>query len=319
MLLLELLEQAGVDFKRSDGDEITLNCPFCVTEDTGYHLGLNVGNGLAHCFRCDYKSGGLMNTARQLSRVYDIPFQIRYMATKEEQEGRPVPALPSPSREYLPKEYERFVSGSTDKVEKRIRGYLKSRGVSQLQIEKHQIGFAVAGKYAWRVLFPVLGEDGKAYGCVARSVDVRQKPKYLNSLGIKLLWNAHRPAKVAVVCEGIIDALKVETALMRRRDWVAVARLGSSLTPQQMRQLRQYERIVILPDRDAAGVKGAIAMAELCAANHIQVEMAVPERMDDRDPGDMIDDEIIDYIDSAQSWSNGAYYRMRASVMKEAI
>jgi DNA primase len=319
MLLQELLEKAGVDFKQGEGDEVTLNCPFCDTEDTGFHLGLNVGNGLAHCFRCDWKSGGLMNTARQLSEVYKVPFHIRYSALKNELKEE----APKPEKHVrsggLPKEYEPFVNDPTDKIELRIRGYLKSRGVSQLQITRHKIGFAAVGPYAWRILFPVWGSDGKAYGCVARSIDVRQKPKYLNTPGIKLMWGAHQTAKTAVIVEGVLDALRVEQALMRRKDWIAIARLGSTLSTSQFRQLRQYDRIIILPDKDVAGVKGAIVTAELCAANHIQTEISIPDVLDGRDPGDMTPDEINEYIDLARSWSKSEWYRMRASVMREAV
>ncbi len=316
MLLQELLERADVDYKQKD-DEISICCPFCPTHDDRMLLGINVENGLAHCFHCGWSSGGVIETAKALAEVYGISFRIHFEAKKDEKEYVPKPVPTEPvviSR--LPVEYERFVGDTSDKVEKRIRGYLKSRGVSHLQIERHQIGFAACGRYAWRAIFPVLGEDGKCYGFVARSIDVRQQPKYLNSPGIKLLWGAHQAAKTAVIVEGVLDALRVEHALMRRRDWIAVARLGSTMTGSQFRQLRKYERLILLPDRDAAGVKGAVAVAELCAANHIQVEMAIPQEMDGRDPGDMTEDEVNDYIDSAQQWTQATYYRMKTAAAK---
>lgn len=314
MLILELLDRANVEYKQKD-DEVNICCPFCPVPDERKLLGINLESGLAHCFHCNWGAGGVIETAKALAEVYGLSFRIHWEARKEEKIEKPVPAIPV-VQQRLPAEFERFTGDATDKVERRIRGYLKSRGVSQMQINRHGIGFAASGRYAWRAIFPVIGEDGGAYGFVARSIDVKQKPKYLNSPGIKLLWGAQHLAKTAVIVEGVLDALRVEQALMRRRDWVAVARLGSTLTGTQFRQMRRYERLILLPDRDAAGVKGATAVAELCAANHIQVEVAVPEVMDDLDPGDMTDDEINDYIDSAQPWTNAAYYRMRAAASR---
>lgn len=316
MLLQELLDRAGVDCKQK-GDEVNIVCPFCPVSDERMLLGINIESGLAHCFHCGWSSGGVIETAKALAEVYGLAFRIHWEARKDEEKKTEKPAPVQPISHYrLPVEFETFKGDVTDKVEKRVRGYLKSRGVSQSQINRHGIGFAASGRYAWRAIFPVWSEDGQAYGFVARSIDVRQKPKYLNSPGIKLLWGANQMAKTAVIVEGVLDALKVEQALLRRRDWIAIARLGSTLTGIQFRQLRRYERLILLPDRDQAGVKGAVTVAELCAANHIQVEMAVPQVMDDRDPGDMTEDEINEYIDTAQLWTNATYYRMRAAAAK---
>ena len=317
-LLLELLDRAGVDYRNAGANEVTLCCPFCPDGDTKFHFGLNTESGLAHCFKCDWRCGGLLETARQLSKAFEVPFTLRWADRRSQKVKEPIEEkeiVPSG----LPTGYERFTNDPTDKVEKRLRSYLRSRGVSTSQIVKHKIGYAAAGRYAWRVLFPVFGEDGKVYGCVARSVDVKQKPKYLNTPGIKLLWNGYARGSVAVITEGVLDALNVEKALLRRRDWVAVARLGSTLTEQQLRQLRAFERLVVLPDSDVPGVRGAVKLCQLCEENYLHnIDIAIPQEMDGRDPGDMSEDELSDYIDSAQRWNSSMKYRMRMVVAKGA-
>lgn len=325
ILLQEILDRSGIRYRYTTSRwETVLDCPFCqergLTEDAKEHLGLNIRNGLAHCFRCDWRSRGVLTTARALAKVFRIPFRLEYRTMQEEEveeEKKEESDIVVPVG--LPKEYEQFTETVGDPVERRVRSYLKSRQVSMMQVERHKIGFAAVGKYAWRVLFPVFGGDGKVHGCVARAVDNRQQPKYLNTPGIKLLWNGHRQAKVAVVVEGVLDALRVETALLRRRDWVAVARLGSTITSAQLAQLRAYERVICLPDRDAPGLKGTISLAKTCLDKGIHVEVAIPEFVDDRDPGDMTENEIDDYIGLAQKWSDGSVPRIRAAMKRQRL
>ena len=145
-------------------------------------------------------------------------------------------------------------------MERKARKYLRERQVSTLQIVRHKIGYAASGAYGWRIIFPVLMENGKVCGYTGRDFTTHQKPKYLNSTGYKGLWNAQRRARTAVVVEGIMDALRVEKALLRARDAVAVARLGSIITPLQMDQLKQFEQVIIFPDQDKPGVEGAVKL-----------------------------------------------------------
>lgn len=324
MLLQEILQAAGVDYRTTtQANEVVLCCPFCVLrgfpDDTKFHLGLNIKLGLAHCFRCDWKSRNVLHTARQLARIYKLSLRLNYVpevkAEKEE-----VEKFEQVASGY-PEEYEAFGKGD-DNVERRCRSYLRSRGITTLQILRHKIGYAAVGRFAWRVIFPVFDIDGQVYGAVARAIDTKQSPKYLNTPGIKLMWNAHRQATVAVVCEGIMDALAVERALMRKHDWIAVARLGSSITHVQLKQLKRFDKIVILPDWDKAGVTGANELALQCAEGGLRVDVAVPEVMDGRDPGSMTEDEILAYIDTAGPWRDTYVrndLRLRAAAVKEAV
>lgn len=321
MLLREILERAGIEVRETrQKSEVVLCCPFCpdrgFSEDTKFHFGLNLEKGWAHCFRCDWKSSNFLHTARMLAREFEVPFKLQYREMPEKEEEPKEPETTAIVASGLPPEYEKF-TGAADRIEKRARAYLHSRGISLLQISKYKIGYAAAGAYGWRILFPVFGPGNKVYGCVGRAIDARMKPKYLNSPGLKLLWNAHRGGQIAVVVEGIMDALRVEKALLRVRGMTAVARLGSAITPYQLMQLRTFERVIILPDWDEPGVKGAVGLAEQCLESHIPVEMAVPEMIDGRDPGSMEEQEILDCLRSAEKWKKEMTYRMRTIPRRE--
>jgi hypothetical protein len=78
MILEDILTQAGVDYvsQRGDPAEIAMACPFCAGQfDTLSErkvFGLNLENGKAHCYRCDWKSRTVLYTAQRLCEAFDI-------------------------------------------------------------------------------------------------------------------------------------------------------------------------------------------------------------------------------------------------------
>ena len=241
MIIREILETAGIDFRERENNEVYLNCPFCPSrgqsEDNRQRLGVNLKSGLGHCFNCGWASRDLMRTARELCEAYglDLRNDILRRGRKEAKEQPVEVKKEDIDLAGLPPEYEP-ITGNLDSVGDRARRYLASRGVSVLQIVRHRIGFAGAGDMAWRVLFPVIDAEGLVHGVVGRAFGSNMRPRYLNSRGMKLLWNAQRQGAEAVVVEGVMDALAVERALLSMRNTVAVARLGSVITVEQMNQ-----------------------------------------------------------------------------------
>lgn len=320
MILEDVLAAAAVDYNVSSSNryEVTFNCPFCedrgFPQDSSYHFGLNILKGLGHCFRCGWKLRGVLPITKELSEVYGVKVAL----TGREEQKKETKQVPEELEAIgLPDGYERF-STKPDIIELKARSYLKKRNVSQLQIAKHRIGYAATGNMAWRIVFPVIGTDTKVYGWVARSF-TGAKPKYLNSTGIKGLWNANREVKTAVIAEGIMSALSVEQALFRVRDSVAIARLGSTVTALQLSLLTRYENIIVFPDHDVAGIKGAIELANKCNDKGMNVGLVIPEAITGRDPGDMQADEILVYLRGAKTYNKDVVNRLRAIASKHAF
>jgi 5S rRNA maturation endonuclease (ribonuclease M5) len=308
----QLLEATGADVHGTNKrNEVTLCCPFCevrgFTADVNFHLGLNTFNGKAHCFRCDWKSSNTLYTAKQLRFAFKVDFDISERALRTPKR-KDKPEVKAPESVDLPPEYESF--NNEDFVGRRVRKYLTGRGVSLLQIVRHRIGYAAVGEFAWRAMFPVIGRDRKIYGCVGRAVTPTQTPKYLNSTGLKMLWNTEREASTAIVVEGIMDALRTETALLQVPGMAAVARLGSTITQVQLEQLREYESAIIFPDFDLAGVRGATELARRAGETGIHLSVVIPPGMTGADPGSMNDAEILSYIKDAVKWSSGTEHRL---------
>jgi DNA primase len=328
VILIEILETGGADFKSTQKeDELVVCCPFCQERgfppDTAYHLGLNVKEALAHCFRCGWKGRGVMFVGRKLCKALNVAFNLKQLketrrakeeAPPKKQEEKVASVLFTDASDIVA-EYERFTH-SDDEVELAARAYLKMRGVSMLQIIRHKIGYAATGDFAWRVLFPVLDAQGGVHGCVGRALNKTMKPKYLNSRGVKILWNAGIASGTAVVVEGVMDALRVETALLRMRGMTAVARLGAAITSPQLDQLKEFSEVVILPDWDRAGVQGATELGSRCHARGIQTRVAVPKAMSGLDPGEMDEPQIVDEVGAAIPWSKDAEWRLRLAMTK---
>lgn len=323
-VIRDILDDAGAAVIDGTGGELRVCCPFCqengLTPDDKHHLGVNVVTCEAHCFRCDWKGKGSMYIARSLCRAFKIKFNINVRRKVKAQKPEPEkPAAQEIEKQVLaglPEEYETFQC--LDAVGHKVLAYLKGRGVSTLQIVKHRIGYAGAGPMSWRALFPVLDAEGKVHGCVGRTIRSDITPKYLNTKGMKILWNAVRAHSTAVVVEGVMDALRLETALLHFRGMVPVARLGAAITGAQLDQLTQYEKVIVLPDHDRAGVTGAIELCGRCCDRGIRVLVNVPERMTGLDPDSMSEDQIADAVSGAAVWSAGIERRLRLAMTKYA-
>jgi len=302
-------------------NEVVLCCPFC--GDTEFKFGLNLENGKAHCFHgsCEWKSRSVVYTARELCKVWGIPFdwRLRLSAAKADEEPIVEEPAPEPVPAGLPDEYEPFhwIGQEVDGLERRAYDYLQRRGVTDAEIHEYQIGFAVVGRFAWRVLFPVIGEDELVYGCVGRDFSGEGEPKYLNTQGIKLLWNAQHEARTAVVVEGALDGIKTNRVLRKYfRNCVCVADLGSVMTPQQMAQLAKYRLVIHFPDFDTAGVKGAMRRAEETAAAGIETRIVEPPTMDGSDPDSLDESVIVECLRRARPWTRVEKYRMRLAALR---
>lgn len=326
MILEDLLIQSGADYTQKPGkpDEIVMACPFCVGNHDVQGLrrifGMNVSTGYAHCHRCDWGSKSIVYTARELCRVWNIDFSWRLRLSASQQDAevfhKEERKEPEPVPMGLPPEYEQF-RDLKDEIELQAFRYLRGRGITRKEIDAYKIGYAAVGDFAWRVIFPVIGDDDVVYGCSGRDFSGQSKLKYRNTEGIKILFNAQKPAKCAVVVEGAIDALSVCRVLEDRfEDAIAVGALGWAITHQQIAQLAKFDTVIHFPDFDVPGVKGAMARAEACTAAGLSTFIVTPEGMSGHDPGDMDAESIAGYLERAVPWTDAEKFRMRLSMLK---
>ncbi|MBQ1302964.1 MAG: DNA primase [Firmicutes bacterium] len=119
----------------------------------------------------------------------------------------------------------------------------------------------VYDKFRNRVIFPIFNARDKVIGFGGRAID-DSTPKYLNSpeseifkkkdnlYGLNLAKSAIRKQNLALVVEGYMDVVSLVEAGIE----IAVASLGTALTPEQAKLLKRYADTVVLSyDSDRAG------------------------------------------------------------------
>lgn len=245
---------------------VNVNCPFCVGRTSGrrddkFRCGIFPDSLRFHCFRC--KRWGSFYAV--LSALADVsPAEYRRIVGGREQhwggggtgaelrrrreaarrtasEGTSAPdPLPS-SRVHFPAAYGAFPE---------LRRWLDGRHISPETCGEYGASYiGSVGRYCYRLILPVIGEDGGLEAWQARDVTGRAKAKYLTSGRVDrtLYWATHmrEPYRLYVV-EGALDVWRL--------GYNAVASFTKSLsTPQRASLARSgaAEEIVLCWDADA--------------------------------------------------------------------
>jgi len=142
-----------------------------------------------------------------------------------------------------------------------------------------------------RIVFPIADLSGRICGFGGRIVGEGQ-PKYLNSpespvfnkstllLGLHQQKEDIRRNNEAVLVEGNFDLISLVAAGCTN----VVAPLGTALTREQLRLIKRFaERVTLLFDGDAAGIKAAVRGVPLFLAEQIAGRVAVLPEGDDPD------------------------------------
>lgn len=125
-------------------------------------------------------------------------------------------------------------------------------------------------KFRHRVMFPIIDRRGNIIAFGGRALEKDAPAKYLNSdetLVFKkrsnifsLNFAKNTKEKYFILCEGYMDVIALNQAGFTN----AVATLGTAITPEQARLMRQYcEEVVISYDSDGAGQKATMKAINL--------------------------------------------------------
>lgn len=325
MTLKELVESVFSDVQEREGGEVYADCCFC--DDDKNRLGINVETGVMHCFKCEERSGDRNSIVNSKRRTYNKiaeatsisdPFTLDEGEedTTVEEKTEELKKNKSKIEIRLPEAYEPLWESVNDRIGKRALQYMQDRHVTIDQIKKHKIGFCAAGKYSYRIIFPVYYRR-KLTGFVCRDFSGNAEIKYLNSEGEKGLYNLppkSRRKRIAILVEGIYDVLAVERSVPVQYD--KIGGLGSKLTSRQLKQLSTYNEVVIWAEPDRAGVEGTIKRAIQLKKKKVKVKVVVPlqDIETDTDPGAMESEEIWERIQKAKEYTSGIASLMRIRV-----
>ncbi|MDR0223385.1 MAG: DNA primase [Oscillospiraceae bacterium] len=150
-------------------------------------------------------------------------------------------------------------------------------------------------KFRNRVMFPIIDRMGNVVGFSGRRLSEREEdgPKYLNSSEtpvfrkrenlFSLNFAKNSKKSYMLLCEGNIDVITLNQAGFDN----AVATLGTAVTPEQARLLRNYcGEVVLAYDSDAAGQKATVKAINLFGREGINARVL---RMNGaKDPDDYV-------------------------------
>jgi len=191
---------------------IRVPCPFCADDghtDRKHSLGVSAATGFYTCFRCGTKGRLLEPPDPHAAQERELD-----LAKGEE----PAAAF-EPPEEYIPLSSQ---TGRRSLSLEPARAYLKRRGVDERAWKRYQIGAAVDGYWAGRIIVPMLAhEDERWLGWIARlwagpfpNAEGRAALKYLYPKGMprgRTFWNhaelLRETKRPLLIVEGVFDAL----------------------------------------------------------------------------------------------------------------
>lgn len=246
-LVLGLLEISfGPGKKDRNTYDYTFYCPFCKHHKP--KLVVNVESGFYNCFTCHPPTKGA-NPVYLLKKVKAHPDHVNEMKSYFSDRGKKE-EVGTDSIVTLPKEF-RPLYDSSDKSfdKKRAMSYLISRGITEDDVKRYNIGYCSLGRFQDRIIVPSYGANGLLNYFVARSMDKNSNRKYdapsckkSSIVGLESLVNWKIPV---ILCEGAFDAIAIKRN--------AIPLFGSSISEALMERLvdGQVKTVYLALDKDA--------------------------------------------------------------------
>ena len=202
-LLNRVLGDSGVKLKKQN--EFMYWSPFITHHKR--KLQVNIQTQKWHCWVSNTGGRNLfqlfkrVNASReQFNELVELVGEPKYSRVKKQDKKDLV---------RLPDEYKPLWNGGDGIVKRHALTYMYTRGVTDDDILKHNIGYCDEGKYSNRIIIPSYDSNGGLNFFVGRDF-YKSKLKYLNSftskdvIGFDLFINWDEPI---ILCEGVFDAM----------------------------------------------------------------------------------------------------------------
>ena len=252
-----LIQVLGSSYKKAKkGAELVFYCPFC--HHAKHKLQCNPASQKWHCWVCGKKGRRFYTLFKLLRAPKEILDEVRgYKQTKEVYEDK----------EYLlqlPKEYTQITDESQSLFMKKALKYLSSRGFSNRDIIKYNLGICTSGPFEGRVIIPSYDDMGQLNFFTGRSF-TGDSFKYKNPshtkdvVGFEMFINYDEPL---ILCEGPLDAMTIKRN--------AIPLFGKTISKSLITKIikKHVKKVYIVLDDDA--IKDSIKMIERLLTYGIQ-------------------------------------------------
>lgn len=284
--LLNLFE-AVLGKSMTSGNEATFSCPYC-----NHHkkkLVINIISQKWHCWVCGVKGVGAERIFKKIGAIGKLKELQSLTGIK-----RKIDTDKEQQHVSLPMEFIPMVNGSANNPEFRNAAkYLKSRGVTKLDVLRYNIGFCDSGQYNGMIIVPSYDKEGILNYFVGRSyyeTDFKHKnPKTSKDVvGFEMLINWNEDINI---CEGVFDAIAIGEN--------SIPIFGKFLPKSLRSKIKEnnVRRVNIVLDNDAKSE--SIKLCEYLQSENIDVRII--EMKDDEDPSTLGHDKITKIISDSKT------------------
>lgn len=257
MEVLSILQPILGTYRKSthtrDRQNYAFFCPFC--RHYKQKLEIDIVSGNWHCWTCDAKGKTPYSLLKRLSASRIILDRVRVLyrnTTNHTYSG----SVLKPSSIQLPGEFRSLNSQTGSHFQKIAQSYLKSRNISNEDVERYGIGYCEDGKYLNRIIIPNYNEFGMVDYWVGRSFQ-HSPLKYAGPesgkdiVGFELLISWDFPV---ILCEGALDAIAI------RRN--AIPLYGKTLSERLKEKIIEEHPPAVYIALDPDAYKDTIKIAE---------------------------------------------------------
>lgn len=188
-----------------------------------------------------------------------------------------------------------YANGSWDALQKAMHaeGFTDEELLDANLCSRSQKNGGVYDRFRNRVIFPIFDLKGSIIAFGGRTIEPDSEPKYLNSSDTAVFKKGRNlfamqfakksQSKRLILAEGYMDVISIHQAGFEN----VVASLGTALTPEQCRLMRQYcEEVVIAYDSDTAGRSATAKAVNLLRA--VGIQPRILHMKDAKDPDEYI-------------------------------
>ena len=278
-LLVNLVNSVLGTGKRTARGNQAYTCPFCNHHKPKLEVNFSEnkkGYNPWHCWVCNKKGTKISSLFKQV-KASPNKFEELFKLIGNETERD---VVVTNKNLQLPKEFQSFKNITSSNIEGRTAlSYLKSRGITDDDIEKYNIGYCTSGRYQNMVIIPSYDEQGKLNYFTGRSFEKDPYVKYRNPetsrdiIPFELFINWKLPL---VLCEGPFDAIAIKRN--------AIPLLGNNIQSTLMKRIvtSTVEKIYIALDNDA--LKKSLKFAEKFINEGKEVHLV---ELEGKDPSEM--------------------------------
>ena len=288
-LVLGLLHSVLGKSKPSTKGNHAFHCPFCKHHKP--KLEIDPKTGFYHCWTCEPATKG-RNLVSLLKKVQATASQITEMrgyfpGGKGEVDDKQYEVVE------LPKEFVSLTKPSTKLTYRQAKSYIISRGITDTDVVKYNIGYCETGKYKNSIIVPSYDARGRINYFISRSFERDPGRKYNapscnknHLVGLEYFINWKVPV---ILCEGIFDAI----ALKRN----AVPLFGKTIPEALMMKLVQSDVKTVYLALDNDAFKSSIKYAQQLINLGKDVYLI---ELEGKDPSEIGFEEMTKYLHHAK-------------------